>query len=153
MKPKLTIQKIHLNVTIAMVAATILIVGCKKEDKDVLGLQSVAMQDTNQRDVPSFFYSAWLTKSSGTSIPNMGIADMSAPDQTTCYGLMYASMVTVTHDGGDTWHAQAIAGLLNNSVLGISSATAQSVHVIALDPVHGGGNIFRSQDGGNSWER
>ena len=102
-------------------------------------------------------------ESSGVSAPQRGIIEMSEPpDQNTCYGIIYDANnyygdplhdITITHDGGKSWHSQTIAGLDNNWLLGVAASTERIVHVFGYNFVNGGGNVFRSTDGGNTWQR
>jgi len=84
---------------------------------------------------------------------------MSEPDQTTCYGIIFDGLfapthdLTLTHDGGATWHSQTIAGLENNYLFGVAATTAKTVHVFGWNYISGGGNIFSSTDGGTTWQR
>ena len=90
-----------------------------------------------------------------------GIIDMAAPDSRNCYGVAYDAAnfnnylheITVTHNGGHTWHAHTVDSLQDNWLLGIAAPSANTVHVIGWNFVNGGGNVFRSTDGGNTWER
>jgi hypothetical protein len=109
--------------------------------------------------VESVFSSPWKLRSSGIDVPQRGIIEMSEPDQTTCYGLIIDSNfapsndITITHDGGETWHVQTIAALEDNYDWGVAATDANTVHVIGWNYKKGGGNVFRSTDGGITWER
>lgn len=103
--------------------------------------------------------SPWKLKSSGIAEPQRAIIEMAEPDQITCYGLITDANftpshdITITHDGGATWHSQKIAGLENNYDFGVAASDASTVHVMGWNFATGGGNIFRSTDGGRSWQR
>ena len=106
--------------------------------------------------------SKWEMKSSGVPAQQRGIIDMSAPDQTTCYGIVidesnfegdFLHDITVTHDGGGTWHSQTIAGLDSNWLTGVAATNANTAHAFGWNYFNGGGNVFRSKDGGNTWQR
>lgn len=81
---------------------------------------------------------------------------MSAPDIRNCYATTYdqnnfynfLNEIAVTHDGGDTWSLVTIDGLEDNFIMDIAASSARTVHVIGWNSVLGGGNIFRSTDGG-----
>ena len=61
--------------------------------------------------------------------------------------------ITITHDGGKSWNAQTIAGLENNYLAGVAASTEKIVHVFGINLTNGGGNVFRSTDGGTTWQR
>jgi photosystem II stability/assembly factor-like uncharacterized protein len=135
-------KKISHVVALAMIAATLMFTAsCRKHP------------------VESLFSSPWKLKSSGISAAHRGIIEMSEPDQTTCYGLVIDSNfapshdITITHDGGETWHLQTIAGLEDNYDFGVAASDAGTVHVIGWNYKKGGGNVFRSTDGGITWQR
>ena len=119
----------------------------------------IVITSCRKHPIESVFISPWKLKSSGISDPHRGIIEMSAPDQTTCYGLIIDSNfapsndITITHDGGKTWHFQTIAALEDNYDWGVAATDANTVHVIGWNYKKGGGNVFRSTDGGITWER
>jgi hypothetical protein len=105
--------------------------------------------------------SPWQMRSSGVSISQRGIIEMFAPDSINCYGVMYDAGnyfgdllhdITITHDGGSTWHSQTIAGLANDFLVDVSATSAGVVHVIGVNSAGAGGNVFRSTDGGMTWQ-
>ena len=109
-----------------------------------------------------FGFAQWQLRSSGVSTPLRGIYGMSAADSATCYGVLYDANnylgdplhdITITHDGGATWHSQTIPGLENNILDGVSAITSGAVHVIGWNYVSGGGNVFHSTDSGMTWQR
>ena len=61
--------------------------------------------------------------------------------------------LTITHDGGQTWHTQTIPGLENNYLFGEAASNGKTIHVFGWNYVAGGGNVFRSNDGGAMWQR
>ncbi len=137
-----TTKKINHIVALAMITATLMLTAsCRKHP-----LESV-------------FSSPWKLRSSGINAPQRGIIEMSEPDQITCYGLIIDDKftpshdITITHDGGETWHVQTIAGLENNYDFGVAASDAGTVHVMGWNYKKGGGNIFRSIDGGITWQR
>jgi hypothetical protein len=101
-----------------------------------------------------------VKKATGVSIPQRGIVEMSTFQQTTCYGINVDFLegsalhdLTITHNGGKTWRTETITGLENNYLFGVAATTENIVHVIGYDFKSGGGNAFRSTDGGNTWQR
>jgi hypothetical protein len=100
-------------------------------------------------------------KSNGLSIPQRGIFDMTAPDTRNCYSTVYdqndyyrpLKTVVYTHDGGDTWSVVTIDSLEDNVLMDITASSGNVVHVIGWSTISGGGNIFRSKDGGVTWKR
>ncbi len=137
-----TTKKIRHVVALAIISATLMFTAsCKRQL------------------VESVFSSPWKLRSSGIDVPQRGIIEMSEPDQTTCYGLIIDSNfapsndITITHDGGETWHVQTIAALEDNYDWGVAATDANTVHVIGWNYKKGGGNVFRSTDGGITWER
>jgi photosystem II stability/assembly factor-like uncharacterized protein len=101
-----------------------------------------------------------VKKSIGGTTPQHGIVEMSTYQQTTCYGLLTDFSggapphdIAFTHDGGKTWRTETIAGLENNYLFGVAATTENIVHVVGYDFKSGGGNVFRSMDGGNTWHR
>ncbi len=137
-----TTKKINHIVALAMITATLMLTAsCRKQP------------------VESIFSSPWKLRSSGINAPQRGIIEMSEPDQITCYGLIIDNKftpshdLTITHDGGATWHSQTIAGLENNYDFGVAASDAGTVHVMGWNYKNGGGNIFRSVDGGITWQR
>ncbi len=109
-----------------------------------------------------FVNAQWLVRSSGFPAANTGIIQLSAPDQLNCYGIGYDAVnfggdlldeLTITHDGGMTWKAQSPACLNNQFIAGVSASSGEVVHIMGWDYINGGGNVFRSHDGGNTWSR
>src|ERR1035441_4855276 len=109
-------------VALAMISAALMLpASCKKEYFSGGG---------NENGKHFLLPSPWQTVSSGVSVSQRGIINMSAADQTTCYGIIFDENnylgdplqdITVTHDGGKSWHAQTIAGLENNYQIGRAS--------------------------------
>jgi photosystem II stability/assembly factor-like uncharacterized protein len=103
----------------------------------------------------------WRTEFSGLSTAQRALYEMSASDTRNCYAIAYdqtdfynyINQVTATHDGGITWSAVTIDSLEHNSFTDIAASSARVVHVIGWNSVSGGGNVFRSMDGGASWSR
>ena len=141
-----TVTKINYIVALVMIVATqMFTASCKK------------------RFFENLPFSKWETKSSGVSAQQRGIAEMAeSPDQNTCYGIIYDANnyfgdllhdITITHDGGKSWHSQTIAALDSNWLLGVAATATNTVHVFGYNFAKGGGNVFRSSDGGNTWQR
>jgi photosystem II stability/assembly factor-like uncharacterized protein len=61
--------------------------------------------------------------------------------------------ISITHNGGATWQVQSIAGLENNYLYGVAAIGPNIVHVFGYNYVSGGGTVFRSADGGVTWQR
>ena len=86
---------------------------------------------------------------------------MSSPDNRNCYATTYDQMdfynflnqIAVTHDGGRSWSSVTIDSLADNFMMDIAASSARTVHIIGWNSVTGGGNVFRSTDGGASWSR
>lgn len=106
-------------------------------------------------------HAQWRTRFSGLSTPQRGLNEISAPDTRNCYATVYDQLnyynfqneVVFTHDGGDTWTAATIDSLENNFLMDITASSGRVVHVIGWNSVAGGGNVFRSKDGGATWQR
>ena len=150
MKP---ITKINQVVALILITITMIFtVSCTKEYFSNTGYE-------NGKHIP---LNPWQMKSSGVSVQQRGIGDLSAPDQNNCYGIVidesnfegnFLHDITITHNGGETWHAQPITGLDGNWLIGVAATTANTVHSLGWNFSDGGGNVFRSSDGGNSWQR
>ena len=103
----------------------------------------------------------WQTKFSGLSTAQRGLYEMSAPDIRNCYATTYdqtdfyhfLNEIVLTHDGGQTWSSVTIDSLENNFMMDIAGSSSRVVHVIGWNSVAGGGNVFRSMDGGATWKR
>ena len=87
------------------------------------------------------------------------IIEMAAPDQITCYGLVTnkdfqpSNDISITHEGGATWQMWTITELKDNYDFGVAASDISTVHVIGWNFKKGGGNVFRSIDGGITWQR
>jgi hypothetical protein len=140
-----------------MIAAIMFTLSCKKESlNESAGLSAADNQNVSKKTVSS----PWHKMSSGVSAPHRGIIEMSTFSQTTCYGVMYDDSgnppyqdISITHNGGATWQVQSIAGLENNYLLGVAATSSKIVHVFGYNYVSGGGTVFRSTDGGATWQR
>jgi hypothetical protein len=158
-----SIKKINYVVFLVITAATLLFTAsCNKENlnEPAGSNEPVSLSDANKKIFNPFGFSPWHMKSSGTSVPERGIVEMSQPNQSTCYGLMFDNSgltsiydIAITHNGGATWRVQTIAELENNFILGVAATTERSVHVVGWNYVNGGGNVFQSTDGGINWQR
>ena len=135
---------------------------CKKEalNEPTVSNEAVSLSDANKNIFNHFGFSPWHIRSSGESVPERVIGEMSEPDQFTCYGLVYDNLnitslqdIAITHNGGASWHSQTISGLEDNTLYGVAATTPRTVHVFGANYVKGGGNVFRSTDGGTTWER
>lgn len=155
------IKKINHVVILALITATLMFTAsCKKENSNepAGSKEPISFSDANKNIFNPFGFSPWHIRSSGVSV-GQGIIDMSEPDQLTCYGIVIGgdffptNDVTTTHDGGVTWHSQTIAELENNYIYGIAATTPRIVHVFGYNSVNGGGNVFRSTNGGGTWQR
>jgi hypothetical protein len=145
--------KINHVVALVLIAITMIFtVSCTKEYFSNTGYE-------NGKHIP---LDPWQMKSSGVSVQQRGIIDMSAPDQNNCYGIVIDESnfagnllhdITFTHDGGETWHSKTIPGLEGNWLIGVAATTTNTVHALGWNFSNGGGNVFRSSDGGNNWER
>ena len=152
-----TIKKTNQVVALVMIAAIIFTHSCKKESlNESAGLSAADNQNVSKKTVSS----PWHKMSSGVSAPHRGIIEMSTFSQTTCYGVMYDDSgnppyqdISITHNGGATWQVQSIAGLENNYLLGVAATSSKIVHVFGYNYVSGGGTVFRSTDGGATWQR
>ena len=149
--------KINHVVALVMIAVTLMFtVSCKKENSN--GPTS-SNEPTILAAAKKSALSPWQARASGESASQRGIIDISEPDQTTCYGIIFDGSfapthdITITHDGGATWHSQTIAALENNYLFGVAATTAKTVHVFGWNYMSGGGNFFRSTDGGITWQR
>ena len=149
-------KKNLINTCCIFLLATLLITGCKKENLNEPISLSAA---DNQNAFTQCAFSPWHKKSSGESASQRGIIDMSEPDQFTCYGIIFdgafnsTNDITITHNGGASWHAQTIAELNNNWILGVAATTPKTAHIFGYNFINGGGNVFRSTDGGATWQR
>jgi photosystem II stability/assembly factor-like uncharacterized protein len=153
-----TIMKKNHVVAIVMIAATLVFtVSCKKENlNEPASLSAANSQDMSRQTA----FSPWQKRSSGVSAPHRGIIEMSTFGQATCYGLMYNESgeppyqdVSITHNGGATWQVKSKHKLENNYLFGVAATSSNTVHVVGWNYVDGGGNVFRSSDGGASWKR
>ena len=165
-------KKNLITISSILLCSLLMFSGCQKETGDTLVSEQVADASkfassdkssvsaaSKQNKLKKSAFSPWQMMSSGASASQRGIVEMSEPNQTTCYGIIYDGLfaplhdITVTHDGGETWHSQTIAGLENNLLYGVAATNAKTVHVFGWNYVSGGGNVFRSTDGGITWQR
>jgi len=112
-----------------------------------------------------FLGSSQITKAQWTQVSSglgdqRGIIEMTAPNLRTCYATVYDRtstiypiQMTMTHDGGKTWHSQKLDSLKKNFVVDIVASSSRVVHVVGWNYAKGGGNMFRSIDGGQTWQR
>ena len=156
-----TIKQINHVVVLVMITATLMFTAsCKKENlnEPTSSKESISLSDANKNIFNQFGFSPWHMRSSGVSA-GQGIIDMSEPDQFTCYGIIFdgtfspTNDITITHNGGATWHPQTIAELNNNWIFGVAATTPRTAHVFGYNFNDGGGNVFRSTDGGTTWQR
>ncbi len=137
---------------------------CTKENMtESPSTQTSASATDAEGNIGKLPLSPWKQKSSGVSLPFRGIIEMSEPfkNGNTCYGIIWngvspivpSSDITITHDGGETWHSQTVTPLTNDYLLGVAATTATTVHLIGWDFVNGGGKVYRSNNGGKSWQR
>jgi hypothetical protein len=157
-----SIKKIN-HVVVLLITATILMfASCKKETSNdpTLSNEAISLSDVNKNIFNPFGPSPWHKRSSGVSTPHRGIIEMSTYGNSTCYGLMFDESgiaplqdVSITHNGGATWQVQTIAALENNYLFGVAATSSSTVHVIGYNYINGGGNVFRSTDGGMTWQR
>jgi photosystem II stability/assembly factor-like uncharacterized protein len=108
---------------------------------------------------------SWQAKQSGLAARH-GIIDISAPDGSNAYAMAYDAddyygvnlhEITLTHNGGNSWKAQAISLLDGVRIIGLGAASGYDIHVIAWNPASSatspGGKVVRSRDGGNTWKQ
>jgi hypothetical protein len=135
-----TMKQINQVAFVTIVATLMFTASCRKPDQPAI--------------------SPWMKKATGVTTPQRGIVEMSTYGQTTCYGINVDFLegsplhdITYTHDGGATWRTKAIAGLEDNYLFGVAATTENTVHAVGYNYKSGGGNVFRSTDGGNTWQK
>jgi photosystem II stability/assembly factor-like uncharacterized protein len=162
-----TTNTINPVLTLLLIATTsIFTVSCNKESlNESLNKQTSLSAADDENASSTLLISPWKQMSSGVSGPDIGIIEMAEPfqNQTTCYGIIYNGHaypaltpthdITITHDGGETWHAQTIGLLADHFLFGVAATTNNTVHVIGWNYLVGGGKVLRSTDGGQSWHR
>ncbi|MCY7410703.1 MAG: hypothetical protein LH473_10545, partial [Chitinophagales bacterium] len=101
----------------------------------------------------------WKEKSSGLTAGKI-IFEMSASGRNNCYGNVYdpnigffSNQLAVTNDAGATWHEVTIDSLVNNYIVDVAASTGKVVHALGWNYLTGGGNVFKSKDGGATWKR
>lgn len=103
--------------------------------------------------------SAWLPQSTGFTSQFRGILDISIVDPLTVWAVSYDGTsgtmtkdFTKTTDGGNTWIPGVIDALSNHDVANISAIDDQTAWVAMYD-ANGGGGIYKTIDGGASWNQ
>lgn len=106
---------------------------------------------------------SWQQKSSELS-DLRGIIEIAAPDSRNAYAMGYNAdgswdefhQLTITHDGGDTWQAQAVPGMENHLITAIGAASANKIFALAWNysgDGNAGGKLMRSTNGGKTWSQ
>nr|WP_294774276.1 T9SS type A sorting domain-containing protein [uncultured Flavobacterium sp.] len=105
----------------------------------------------------------WSTQATGFNLPNRGLSEINIVDANTVWALAYdgantANVIqefTKTTNGGSSWEAGTIElGDPTLSINNISPVNGTTAWVSALDPTVGNnGVIFKTTDGGVSWEQ
>ncbi|MEO8764910.1 MAG: hypothetical protein ABI416_11510 [Ginsengibacter sp.] len=150
----------HLARLVITVAIVMFLISCQKENlkEGNSNEAGTIAADFNKNIFNHFGFSPWHLRSSGEPVSRI-IGEMAEPDQFTCYGLVYDNIgghftnITITHNGGLTWLAKSIPGFEDNDAIGVAATKSRSVHVLGVNYVKGGGNFFRSNNGGATWNR
>lgn len=103
----------------------------------------------------------WAVKYSGLQTEERGITHMSIPSPDVSWGLAWdgsANPVNIheftrSTDGGETWVQGTIPNLSSDYLpASISAVSADSAWVVFSDTINGGGAIYRTVNGGQSWQ-
>lgn len=94
----------------------------------------------------------WVRQGSTASIPNVGLLKISAVDINTAWVVGDPGVVLFTNDGGQTWTSKNAGAIPDIHLQGVYAIDSDNAWVTG-DPVDGYGTIFRTTDGGATWQR
>ncbi len=94
----------------------------------------------------------WTRQGSPATIPDAGLAKISALDRNTAWVVGTPGIILFTRDGGATWTQKQTADIPPVLLQGVYALDAGNVWVTG-DIDNGYGTIFRTSDGGASWQR
>ena len=94
----------------------------------------------------------WTRQGSPATIPDAGLAKISAVDRDTAWVVGTPGAILFTEDGGRTWAQKQTADIPPVLLQGVYALDAENVWVTG-DIEGGYGTIFRTSDGGASWQR
>jgi photosystem II stability/assembly factor-like uncharacterized protein len=94
----------------------------------------------------------WVRQGSPATIPNGGLAKISVVDRNTAWVVGTPGIILFTDDGGATWTQMQTADIPPVLLQGVYALDAENVWITG-DIDSGYGTIFRTEDGGASWQR
>ena len=104
----------------------------------------------------------WTSQATGFSAASRGLSEMKIVDANTVWGIAYDGSglgleiqeFTVTTNGGDSWNPGIInVGNTALQITNISPVSGTTAWVGAFDATDGLGGVFKTSDGGLTWEQ
>ena len=104
----------------------------------------------------------WTSQATGFSAASRGLTEIKIVDANTVWGIAYDGSglgldiqeFTVTTNGGDSWNPGIIdVGNTTLQITNISPVSGTTAWVGAFDSTNGLGGVFKTSDGGTTWEQ
>lgn len=104
----------------------------------------------------------WTSQATGFSATSRGLTEIKIVDVNTVWGIAYDGSglgldiqeFTVTTNGGDSWNPGIIdVGNTALQITNISPVSGTTAWVGAFDSTNGLGGVFKTSDGGSTWEQ
>jgi photosystem II stability/assembly factor-like uncharacterized protein len=104
----------------------------------------------------------WTSQATGFSAASRGLTEIKIVDANTVWGIAYDGSglgldiqeFTVTTNGGDSWNPGTIdVGNTTLQITNISPVSGTTAWVGAFDSTNGLGGVFKTSNGGSTWEQ